>query len=228
MQNVISLMFEFFFKKILDKKISKDFIPNGYHTFYNESDLLKFGTKYELYFINKRTEIENNIWDNKLIKNYENEIWSIKLYTGYLSVKINTFFRNGEKGDFLYWDEANNLSKVINKFILESNVIGIRRLPRFVFDNIKKGSIYKEKGFLGCSLKLDYRYKEEGGRHELKNEALFILKIPKGTNAFYAESISKRKEFELIIQKGCEIKIEKNTRIFNNRIVIGEILKSKT
>lgn len=122
-----------------------------------------------------------------------------------------------------YTGMKNTLFKIINKFKTKFNVIGIRRLPRFVFDKLKKGSIYKEKGFLGCSQKLDYRYKKEGGTHDLKNEALLILKIPRGTNAFYVESISQRKEFELIIQKGISIKIEKNIRIFNNRIIIGKI-----
>jgi hypothetical protein len=217
-------IFEYVFNRVLNKNIRRNFTPNNYNTFYTETELNQFGKKNELYFTNKETEVNNNVWDNELIADYENDKRAIDLYTGYIGAKINTFFRNSEESNFLYWNETNTLSKIINKFETESNVIGIRRLPRFVLDKAKKGSTCKEKGFLGCSLKLDYRFKEETGSTELNNEALLIIKIPKGTNAFYAESISKRKEFELIIQKGIQIKIEKNIRVFNNRIVIGEII----
>ena len=118
------------------------------------------------------------------------------------------------------------LSKSLLNFRLKDNLIVIRRFPKSEFNpKLKKGDLYCEKGFLSTSLNLSSRLDTESNYRPINNEVLMLLKVPKGTNACYIEQISNRQEYELIIQKGKKIKIERNLRIINNRIVIGKITR---
>lgn len=66
-----SQIFEYVFIQVLNKKIRKDFVPNNYRTLYTELELNQFGKQSELYFINKKNEIDTKIWDNELISDYK-------------------------------------------------------------------------------------------------------------------------------------------------------------
>ncbi|MGB0981716.1 MAG: ADP-ribosyltransferase [Winogradskyella sp.] len=116
------------------------------------------------------------------------------------------------------------LSQSLSKFKIKDNLIVIRRFPKTQFNHkLKKGDSFLENGFLSTSINLFSRLDNESNYSPINNEILMLLKVPKETNACYIEKISNKGEYELLIQKGKRIKVEKNIKILNNRIVIGEI-----
>lgn len=222
-------IFEKYYNYQLKQWIKKDFLPNKFLCAYSSDELNDLFHNHITYISNIEEELNKSFYNDEdlesLYKNkYKEEELAVKLYTGFVGEKMNRYLRNNNLEKPLYYEYLLLLSDLISNFYTSVSIIGLRRMPSFVFDKLKKGDIYSEKGFLGCSIKLDVRYEESLNRSKpLQNEALLLLKIPKGTNAFYAEAISKRKEFELIIQKGLNYRIEKNIKIFNNRIVVASI-----
>ncbi|WP_422090689.1 ADP-ribosyltransferase [Tenacibaculum ovolyticum] len=215
-----SKIFEYLFEKILDHKIKSDFNLNSYIYFKNANGINKWGNEFNEFFKSKKR------WDANLTKKEEYEIETYEYYAGYVSEKMNNLLRGKQTILFpeLIERRIESLSKSLLNFRLKNNLIVIRRFPKSEFNHkLRKGDFYCEKGFLSTSLNLSSRLDTESNYRPINNEVLMLLKVPKGTNACYIEQISKRQEYELIIQKGKKIKIEKNLKIINNRIVIGKI-----
>lgn len=214
--------FEFLFKEILESKIKSDFKPNNYIYFKSTNEINHWGKEFNDYF-----KLKTQIGNLKLTKEDKFEIETFKYYAGNISIQMNEILRsskNIQKSEFIE-KKIKVLSQGISKFELKDNVIVIRRFLKAKFNHkLKKGDTYIEKGFLSTSLNLSYRLDNKSEFRPIHNEVLMLLKVPQKTNACYIEQISKRQEYELLIQKGRRIKIEKNIKILSNRVVIGKIL----
>jgi hypothetical protein len=214
-------IFELFFQ-IQIKSLFKDSSQNGYKYFLNPKDIKDWGDSYDRYF--------SDLWQRMNRLEVANEMafeWeTLKFYTGYKSLELNKLLR----GENVYfqdqcYDRIETLANCIEKFSLHENVIVIRRIKNKHWNSlIKKGSIFTDKAFLSTSLNMNYRKDINGNYSNFKNETIILFKVPKGTKACYIESVSKREEFELLIQKGSRYKIEKTRLFLGNRIVIASIL----
>jgi len=223
-------VFELFFKLKINSLIKKDFDPNEYKYFKNSKEIKKWGGKFNLYFEDKR-KLKNSVLAS------EDDLQELELldyYAGYGSEIINKYLRGIQQyliDEKDIENKSTNLEKIIGKFNLTENLISIRLMPsKFINKDYKKGKIFIEKGFLSTSLNLTYRMDYQGSKIILKNQALLIIKIPKGTNAIYTEEVQpksrQREEYELIIQKNQKIRIESNQKIFSNRIIVVSIEKA--
>ncbi|QDO94255.1 hypothetical protein FNB79_09820 [Formosa sediminum] len=167
----------------------------------------------------KATEEEINIIDS--FDNYQGEIFrhinkklrGIGSYTAGFDNKLNKHICH--------------LNKTINSFDVSENIIVARRSKSFLFNGKKKLSIIKDYGFLSTSINISHRKDSDGNNSDFEKDALLILKVPKFSKAIYCEKAQKeskrRTEFELLIQKGSTILIEKNYKILSNRLIFGSI-----
>jgi len=225
LNNLKNKYFENAYSKLLNKLIKKEF--NNYKYFIDTSKIDGWGAEYNSYFNNNK-KIINSITATNESDRYEIETY--EYYAGYVGEKMNRILRQEQ---FILFPEVFEprikvLTNSLNKFKLSDNVIVIRRIPNIKFyQKVKKGEIIQEKGFLSTSLNLFSRLDYQSEYSPIENEVLMILKIPKGTNACYIEQISKRKEYELLIQRNQKIKIIMNRKILNNRIVLGELYFKK-
>ena len=214
--------FEYLFERILEWKIKFDYMPNNYVFFRNNDGINNWGQYFNDFFKLKKEQI-GNLKSNKEEK-YEIETY--EYYSGRISELMNDILRGQSK--ILFPEQVEKrievLSQSLSKFRLKDNLVVIRRIPKNVFNHrLKKGDFFLDKGFLSTSVNLSYRLDNESNYRPINNEVLMVLKVPKETNACYIEQISNRGEYELLIQKENRIKVEKNIKILNNRIVIGEI-----
>jgi len=218
-----NLLFEIYFLILIDNLIVNDFLPNNYRYFKGAKHINSWAVSFNKYFI----DIKKRIKTQKGSDEDKAEIETYSFYAGYVARKMNDILRTGENNNYLpeyFQQHIDRLANSLNKFHLPENVVAIRRIKcKYFNENIKKGDNYKEKGFLSTSLNLFYRLDSESIFRLLDKEAIIILKIPKGTNACYIEEISKRREYELVLQKNTSMAIEKNIHIFGNRIIVAKV-----
>lgn len=221
-QNYKNQIFEGIFWTLVDKWKVEVLQSDKFKIFISSAGIDTWGQVFSDDLLDKEKKA-NNIWSEE-----EEEDFSVFIkYAGWGSENINGLLRGNKRIFFpkLVEDQIAVLSKSLSNYKTEDNVIVIRRFPRiFLPKRLRKGDIIQEFGFLSTSLNLSYRLDNQSVYKPIDKEVLMLLKVPSGTEACYIESISKRKEYELLIQKGQRIKIEKNIRILSNRIVVGEIL----
>ncbi len=222
--NIKNWIFEFVFKIAIFILIKKDLVPNNYKYFCNKKEIDDWGITFNNYFLKKEAKLKTP----DATEEDKKEMKTLSYYTGYIGEQMNGLLR-GDK-EYIFPDLIEHieiLSKLINKFKLSNNVIVVRRVPcKYIDNNVKKGYIYTDNGFVSTSLNLSYRLNHESIFCPLKNEALIILKIPNGTNACYIEQVSNRGEYELILQKKTKMIIEKNIIILGNRIILAKVINT--
>lgn len=215
-------IFEWTLKKLIEREIKKDYRLNNYKYFHSVFEINQWSEKNDICLENlsKRT---NNCLNSSL------ELHStIELYSGRYHEFVNDFLR-----DKTHFDEVPkfinetiyNLDYILKNSKTSENLIVVRRFDVFFFnDKLKRNEIFIDKGYLSSSLNLLYRLDIEGNYREIKNEVFLILKVPLGVNAIYIERTSRRSEYELLINRNQKIKVLRNIKVFNNRIVFAEII----
>lgn len=215
-------LFEIIFRKVLKSEASQ-----GYKYFSNSSEILKWGEIYLNYFSTLLMK-KNNLLATEI---EYHTISSYEYYVGWGSVHINNYLRGlptAPKTEYLDKHIA-NLDSEFRKFEIEENILAIRRIANWhIKKQIKPRKIYKDKGYLSTSLNINYRLDENGDPQLLKNEAILIIKVPKGTNGIYIESknISESDEFELLLPRDSELFIERIIRIGSNKIIISHFIRN--
>ncbi len=211
MLKIKNIIFELIFYFVLKYRIKRDFIPNNYLFFLNEKDV-------ELYF-------KDNL---NLFQDFEKskiELECLKQYAGNLHLQMNDILRN--RNSFYECDffrkKIDVLTGLLSKYNLKKNIIVVRRVHKKCI-SINKDLILNDKGFLSTSINLSYRQGMYHQKQLLNNEIVMLLKVSKKTNACYIGNVYNDLEYELLIQRDRVIKIQKYMKIFNNGILIGEIL----
>jgi len=220
-KRVRNKIFDFYFQMQL-RFLLKSFSEDGFKYFINHKDIEKWSDGYNKKHSDMLFKINRFEASNEMI--YERE--SLEYYAGYKSIEINKFLR-GERVFFpkLCNERVVSITKCLENFYLHENVIVIRRIKNENWSHsIKKGKTIFEPAFLSTSLDLNFRKDIHGNFSPFKDKTILLLKVPIGTNACYIETISKRSEFELLIQRGSRFKIEKTKRFMGNRIVVGSIV----
>jgi len=226
--NIENVIFEYFFKRLLTKWVKKDFIPNNYKYFINSSEIKDWGECGNLYF--KKLNYLKGIL--QATKDELFELESFDFYQGYVGEKMNNLLRgtNSYMCNDSYIKNISTIEKTLTKFNLKDNVVALRRTDAKIFQKYKINSNFIEHGFLSTSINLSHREDTSVYNKLLRNEAIIILKIPLGSNALYVEEVQeergRRKEYELLVQKGSIIKIEKNFKILSNRIILGTVIQN--
>ncbi|WP_299886956.1 ADP-ribosyltransferase [uncultured Lacinutrix sp.] len=219
-----NILFEYAFKQFVNRQVKIDFIPNKYNYFKDINGIEKWAYDYN-HFFKLQTEKINSL---RSTKDEEEEIRIYLYYSGYVSIQINDYLRNGPENiafPRLVEENIELLSNSLSRFKLKNNLIVMRRFPKSkLIPKIKKGSSYIEKGFISTTLNLSSRLDFECNYKPFKNDCIMILKVPKGTNACYVEEISKKGEYELIIQKGQEIQIERHIKLMSNVLIVGSLV----
>ncbi len=227
----IPYFFETFCSLYLKKKISSDFMPNGYIYFEDESSIKYWGLIYSEYFKEKRKEyfaLYSN--DNSELLPYAVYQW----YSGYYYININSYLRGSKRFSYPQHiiKRIDVLKKEISRFGLNENIVVVRRISNdFLKDyllkgrKLKKGLILIDEAFQSTSLDLFYRKNSESDYEPLNDEVLMIIKIPKGVNAIYLEQVSKREEYELLLQSNLSMVVEKKIQFLNNKLLFVRIMQ---
>lgn len=219
-------LFDNFSRKILNHFVQKEFTPQGYRCLIDLEEIQEFESPFIKYFEDLEQEANLCPFGHQAYQRYLSERSAIRYYCGYISKEINDFLRGGETGELFHHDKLMLLQSIINGFETTYPIIAIRRQPRFVLSQNRKGDIYIERGFLSSTIKINSRFVYDHGDPLLNNETLLILKIPNGTKALYPSVHGKRDEFELIIQKGAKLLIERNYSFLGNSIVVAKVLNN--
>lgn len=223
-----NIIYEYVFILLLKKWIRSDFIPNNYKYFVN-TDKIKDCRFDENFYFKRLIDLRNRVQAT------EEELFELKcfdFYQGYIGERMNNLLRgtNSYLDNDSLLDYIATIEKTLNEFTSKDNIVAIRRTKASLFDNYKTNSEFVELGFLSTSLNLFYREDSEGNNKQLRNEVLLVLKIPLKSNALYVEEVQdecrRRKEYEVLIQKGSRIMIEKNYKIFSNRIILGTVFQN--
>ena len=162
-------------------------------------------------------DIDKNNSDNE-----KNPHDAIAAYCGYVHIYINRFLRNKDSNNNFAIDYIDKMNEVLVKSSTVDDIIVVRWVS--VYDEIlkkKEGEKHEENGYLSTSLLFPYigKYDHEQQR-DISNFALLIIKIPKHTRAIYVEHISKRHEYELVIDKVKTLTIERIYKKFLKPYVI--------
>ena len=215
-------IFEYVLKMLIEAKIKKDYKLNNYKYFDSVFEIHEWNEKNAICFENLYKK-KYNYLDNS------SKLYStIELYSGRYHEFVNDFLRDKthykEVPKFIN-ETINNLDSIFKDSKTLENLIVVRRFDNvFLNDKLKRNDIFIDKGYLSSSLNLLYRLDNEGNYRVIKNEVFLILKVPRGVDAIYIEKISKRSEFELLINRSQKIKILRNIKVFYNRIVFAEII----
>lgn len=226
-----SNFFEYFFKKKLTQWIKKDFSPNRFNYFSNESEIRRWKNPDSDYFKNlleRMCDIQTTYLEN-------NELKLFDLYCGFYYIPLNNRLREIEDyrpDKAKIENDIIELDKYLSKFRTNENLIAIRRIPSEIADkSYRAGNSFQEKGFLSTSLNLMYRKNTNGVYKQINNECIMVLKIPKGTCAAYVEesipSNRQREEYELLIQRESKIHILSKYKLFSNRLILAELSNAK-
>ena len=234
MGSISSKIFEYAYKKYINKLIKKDFTPNSFVCFDNINEISDWG--YNYYEYSKKIEQEYN--DDFF--NYNRDFLPfmvIKYYTGYNHEWINDHLRNTKTKYFTEITLKHTTKRIsvlkeeLKKFKTKTNLVVVRRINNSFLKEVylkgrklKKNIILQDLGFLSTSINLFYRKDYQGNYSRLEDETIIIIKIPQGTNALYLEPISEKEEFELLLNHGAKMRIEDKITIFRNNIILTQIV----
>lgn len=223
-------LFEIFVMLIVNRKINKDYSPNGILFFKNSKDIINWPPSIYDNYINT-LEKEHIDYSNKN-SSLPSSIKVLEYYTGNYYKSINDFLRNNK----LEYNKCDtDFIKVIkSEFIrspLKGNIVVIRRVSNTFLNNyllnkkeLKVGSTIKDKAFLSTSIDLSYRKDNESVYKPINDETLIFIKVCNKTPLIYLEPFSNRKEFELLLPNSTEIIIESAYNIFNNRVIFSRTI----
>ena len=218
---------ERFVNKYLARLIAEDFIPNNYTFFTSPEEINHWGSKYVDYFNGKEKEYNDSIFYESTHQreiSYPHAVFN--WYCGWHYIHINNYLRGfSAEGEN---KRINIITNEIKKFVLEQEIVCVRRVSNTFFEEyllnnqrLKKGVIFSDEAFVSTSLDIFYRKDKNSNYKSLENETLMILKLKKSTCAIYLEPVSKREEYELLLKNGIEFVIERTKNIFGNKIVVA-------
>lgn len=217
-------IFEKFVQFILQQQITKDFKPNNYTYFLSPDFINNWGNTHSEYLELKQKEYNNTTIEH------------LQYYAGWFYDSINLFLRTG-KDKFNNSDDVeyitkriNSINKELTKFSLNENIIVVRRVSNAFLRNyllngkrLKKGITISDKAFLSTSIDLSYRKNLNSDHKPLNRETLIFIKVPKGCNCLYIESVSKREEYELLLPINLNLVIEEKYKILNNYVIFSKV-----
>ena len=222
-------IFERFFHFLLKRFIKNDCTPNDYTCFNTTNEITEWGKKYFLYFEKKENE-SKKISATEDYSPYKVFQW----YAGYYFENVNGILRGTNEHRILMIKEyvlkhIQTINEELEGFKLEKNLIVFRRIPNSLFNDmcqkskrVGKKIDLRDKGFMSTSLNLNYRINKEGQVSDLRNETFMVIKVPKGVKAIYLEPVSKREEYELLLESNLNITIERAYSLFGNKIVLAK------
>jgi hypothetical protein len=216
--------FDYYLDYRLSTKIKNDYLPNNFIFFKTSEDILDWGVEYKKYFEFLKKKYDSaSFFNNRELLPYGVFNW----YAGNFSKNINDYLRSDiNETEHFIMKRIDVLNEEFNKneTKIKENIIVVRRISnKHLNKKLKIGTIIKDKGFLSTSIDLSFRKNNDSNYSPLNNETLIFIKVFKQTNAIYLESISKREEFELLLQNGIELQIEEKFKFLNNQILFTSI-----
>lgn len=205
-----------------------DYKPNNYDLFTDISNIKKIDFPENLYFdsVNKkRNKLQSTNEEDLILRAFD-------FYQGYVGSRMNNFLRGHEtySDESILIQQINYISSVINNFPLQTNLVVSRIMDSTSFEILFKNFKMVENGFLSTSLNIKNNKNLKSESVGVRNKVVLFLKIPKNTKAIYLENSlpenRRRSEFELLIQRGSHIKIDKKFKIFSYQIVFGSVKQS--
>jgi hypothetical protein len=227
-QNMSNYFLEYYFKE----KISQIEKEGRFKMFNNPTLMDKWGEADSKYFEKSRNIASMGYIYNESEeeKRRKKEIKHIDLYCGYSDTAINNWLRDNSAFCF---DKSikDSLDNIINSSIIKDDIIVVRRIYQALKVKSKKiGDILVDKAFLSTSLNINYRLNYQSEEEKLNNEALCIIKVPKGTNGVYIQNAleegKRRDEYEILFNRETQLEIEYKKRIFNNYLLVLKMIKN--
>lgn len=229
---------DFFWEKISERQvdnfikrlINEDFTPNNHTFFIDPQEINHWGKKSTEYFNQKEKEYNESIFYESSQSRDLYPFAVFNWYCGYYYLPINKYLR-GHLNDNHDKNRIEIMTNEINQFGLEQEMVCVRRVSNTFFEKYllknrksKTGVIFADEAFTSTSLDVFYRKDNDSKYKPLKNETLLFLKLKRGTNAIYLESVSQREEYELLLNRGINFQIEKTKNILGNRMVVARSL----
>lgn len=229
---MLSKISEFILAYFLRKRIKNDLIPDNYIYFQTPQGINDWAKDYFLLF----KQMKNEEISNRSLNDRTSAISTLEAYAGNRHHMVNAYLRDENYNDVFGIDkrDATKIKEELIKYYVKENLVVVRKisnncLKKYLLKGrkLKRGIILTDKGFLSTSLDLSYRRDNNSIIQPLRNETLMFIKVPKGANAIYLEPISQRKEYELLIQCGSEIVVERRIRVLTNQIIFGRLIIGK-
>ncbi len=221
-KNMANYFLEYYFKK----KTSQIEKEGKFKMFNNPILMDKWGETDSKYF-EKSRKIESMGYiynESQEESRRKKELNDINLYCGFSDTNINNWLRDSNAHCY---DKTikDSLDYLINSFIIKDDIIVIRRIYKASeVKNSKVGDILVDKAFLSTSLNINYRLNYQSEEEKLNNEALCIIKVPKGTNGVYIQNAlekgKRRDEYEILFNRETQLEIEYKKKIFNNYLLV--------
>ena len=227
-QNMSNYFLEYYFKE----KISQIEKEGTIKMFNNPTLMDKWGEADSKYFEKSRNIASMGYIYNESEeeKRRKKEIQHIDLYCGYSDTAINNWLRDNSAFCF---DKSikDSLDNIINSSIIKDDIIVVRRIYQALKVKDKKvGDVLVDKAFLSTSLNINYRLNYQSEEEKFNNEALCIIKVPKGTNGVYIQNAlekgKRRDEYEILFNRETQLEIEYKKRIFNNYLLVLKMIRN--
>lgn len=184
---------------------------DGYRLFEGREEARNFGSKTygewsgKLICTYKKKEIDNELNPYKVLR----------YYFGNLYVSLNPYLRFGRHRSI-----ANRLDEMIENLDiafedvpeLNENIITFRcvRLHgefMYYYQSLQEGDIINDKAYMSTSLILDIA--TSYGWSFSDDNALLVIKIPKGEKCIFIDEVNRYLEYEMLINKNRSLKVEK-------------------
>lgn len=194
----------------------KNWIPKkyiyGYRLFENNKDAIEFGET--LYGEWSRNLIDKYKKDYIINEKKLNPCKALRNYSGNLYTGINSYLRGNCHTNISYLkDNIKNIDiSFSNVPTLEENIIVFRYIYlsealRNYYFSLKEGDMIKDKAYISTSLIIDVAINH--GRKIDDNFALLVIKVPKGENVIFVDTIDVYIEYEILISRNSTLEIEK-------------------
>lgn len=197
----------------------KNWIPkrsiDGYTMFESREEARDFGSK--LY----------GDWSCKLVCTYikkemlnceDNELnpyKALKNYAGSVFGPLNAYLRFDANKSIAYRlnDTIENIDIAFSDVpVLNENIIVFRRIRlhgdfKNYYQSLEEGDVIQDKAYMSTSLILDVAT-SHGGSFKDEN-ALLVIKIPKGEKCVFIDEVDGYSEYEMLINKNRNLKVDK-------------------
>lgn len=227
-KNIANYFLEYYFRKETSQ-IKKE---GRFKMFNNPTLMDKWGEADSKYFEKSRNIASMGYIYNESEeeKRRKKEIKHINLYCGYSDTAINNWLRDNSAFCF---DKSikDSLDNIINSSIIKDDIIVVRRIYQALKVKDKRvGDVLVDKAFLSTSLNINYRLNYQSEEEKFNNEALCIIKVPKGTNGVYIQNAlekgKRRDEYEILFNRETQLEIEYKKRIFNNYLLVLKMIEN--
>ena len=128
------------------------------------------------------------------------------------------------------------LDNILSDKKLDENTVAVHWLKKkfesyfgITLHSIRKDSVYFYKGYLSTSVWINYIGQYNMVPRNINDHVLLLLKLPKGINGIYVEGdISNRDEYELLIHRGCYLKIKRIQYVlFKAFLIVFEVVNNE-